>query len=423
MDFQSCSRIRTAKCYGSCIEFLRGWVCKSENRRYYGGETSRRIWEGSKMLAEHPKVFISYAQIDEAYERKVLAFANKLRQDGIDADIDLYNPAPKEGWPRWMESRIAWAEFVLIIASKNYWDKYNSKDIGKGVSWEVNVMYNCLYESKTTTIKFIPVYFDSSDVDYILPALKGFSRYNIGDDKGYNDLYRRLIGKPKYQKPELEQIQNYDGKLPPVNPKRQKTTMFFSTPIDLDKWNKAGWRGMVYIMQDYRIPVLGMVFKNYSAARSIFLEWKDRWKDEFADENLAITYILPPFPRDSYAYKEYERKGKGYFVHIGPNVDAATQRAIQSGIKPEELLVFMISRNRWIDECNGSQHRELFFEMAKYYGRYQVMPMSVIDENKKITEENLQIGTDVAMNMRTITVKKGTDLQDNDICKAVLQKQ
>lgn len=54
-----------------------------------------------------PKVFISYSHIDDNFERKMLSFADRLRVDGIDANIDLYEPAPKEGWPRWMENQIA----------------------------------------------------------------------------------------------------------------------------------------------------------------------------------------------------------------------------------------------------------------------------------------------------------------------------
>lgn len=57
-------------------------------------------------MAENPKVFISYSHQDAAYEKKVFEFANRLRTEGIDASIDLYEEAPKEGWPRWMENQI-----------------------------------------------------------------------------------------------------------------------------------------------------------------------------------------------------------------------------------------------------------------------------------------------------------------------------
>lgn len=37
---------------------------------------------------EHPKVFISYAWIDDEFNKKVSEFVNRLRQDGIDTIFD-----------------------------------------------------------------------------------------------------------------------------------------------------------------------------------------------------------------------------------------------------------------------------------------------------------------------------------------------
>lgn len=48
-------------------------------------------------MNENPKVFISYSHQDTVYENKVLEFSNKLRSEGIDASIDLYEEAPSEG--------------------------------------------------------------------------------------------------------------------------------------------------------------------------------------------------------------------------------------------------------------------------------------------------------------------------------------
>jgi len=54
-------------------------------------------------MSTNPKVFISYSHQDAEHEAKVLNFSNKLRSEGIDANIDLYEESPSEGWPRWME--------------------------------------------------------------------------------------------------------------------------------------------------------------------------------------------------------------------------------------------------------------------------------------------------------------------------------
>ena len=50
-------------------------------------------------MAHPPKVFISYSHDDEQHEQRVLQLASRLRNDGVDAEIDQYEDAPKEGWP------------------------------------------------------------------------------------------------------------------------------------------------------------------------------------------------------------------------------------------------------------------------------------------------------------------------------------
>ncbi|MHC4355693.1 MAG: SEFIR domain-containing protein, partial [Planctomycetota bacterium] len=56
-----------------------------------------------KAVREHPVVFISYSQDSDAHMDKVLALANKLRAEGIDAVLDQYEVSPAEGWPKWMD--------------------------------------------------------------------------------------------------------------------------------------------------------------------------------------------------------------------------------------------------------------------------------------------------------------------------------
>lgn len=82
-------------------------------------------------MNENPKVFISYSHQDAIYENKVLEFSNKLRSEGIDASIDLYEEAPSEGWPRWMENQIRKSDYVLVLCSKSYYEKFYSDEKGK----------------------------------------------------------------------------------------------------------------------------------------------------------------------------------------------------------------------------------------------------------------------------------------------------
>jgi hypothetical protein len=75
------------------------------------------------MPEKPPKVFISYSHDSPAHADRILAFSNRLRADGIDAILDQYNPHPPEGWPRWMDTQIRDADFVLMVCTEIYYKR------------------------------------------------------------------------------------------------------------------------------------------------------------------------------------------------------------------------------------------------------------------------------------------------------------
>lgn len=367
-------------------------------------------------MPEHPKVFISYSHQNEQYEKKILEFANHLRSEGIDANIDLYEEAPAEGWPRWMENQIKYSDFVLVVSSKSYYDKcYLESNISKGISWEVNIVYQYIYDASSNNSKFISVYFDKDEEQYILTPLKSFTFYNVGKKEEFDKLYWRLRGISKTQKPPLGELRSL--------PQKEQRTMFFSTPINLDKWNSAKWRGMLYLFTPGKELALGIIFLNYSAAKDIFSAWKLDAKGNSADGFIKVDYITPPFPKNCWVYSDYERSyGKGYFVHIGPNTEESINRALAYGLRPDELFIASVSRYQWMGELNGSKNRELFQRLTNEGAGYFLMPIGVKDKTKPFEESNLIIDFNYAIRMKNVTFKAGLDVEDNDLCKVVLNK-
>lgn len=367
-------------------------------------------------MSENPKVFISYSHQGREYEEKVFEFANRLRREGIDASIDLYEEAPKEGWPRWMENQIRWADYVIVLVSKSYYDKCYSQDSGKGIHWEVNIVYQLLYDSNCETTKFIPAFFDKDDEAYIPTPLKSYTYYNISDEEQFDKLYWRLRGVSQYKKPEL-------GKLRPLEPKKQKTHMYLTTPIDVDKWNAAKWKGMLYCFRVNEPPILGILFTHYDEGIKIFEEWRENWGNGYVDENLIINYVVPPFASDCKVYKDAERNyGKGYFVYIGPNIDESIKRATNIGISLEELLITAISRNIWVDEQNGTDFRDAFVDIVSKIHDYRVVPAALKDANKPLTNDNVILGFEYAIKLRNFTAKIGKTLDKNDVVSSVLKE-
>lgn len=168
-------------------------------------------------MAEAPKVFISYSHDGEEHEARVLELCNRLRTDGIDADIDQYEDAPDEGWPAWCEGRIAWADRVLMVCSETYCRRVAGReeaDRGLGVVWEARLIRQLIYEAASATDKFIPVLFTDGSPAHIPTAVKGATRWVVDTPQGYEGLYRQLTSQPRVRKPGLGRI----ATMPPRDP-------------------------------------------------------------------------------------------------------------------------------------------------------------------------------------------------------------
>ena len=74
----------------------------------------------SSPASEHPKVFISYSHDSDEHIDRVVDLSNRLRENGIDCQIDQYEESPPEGWPRWMTKQIKGARFVLVVCTEKY---------------------------------------------------------------------------------------------------------------------------------------------------------------------------------------------------------------------------------------------------------------------------------------------------------------
>jgi len=161
-----------------------------------------------------PKVFISYSHDTSEHKSDILALASRLRNDGIDCEIDQFiNGAPPEGWIRWMERQIEWAEFVLVVCTESYLQRFKGEDRlgGRGVNFEGLLISQTLYDDFLENTKFLPVIPEHGSIDHVPLILKRGSTYKINSD--YERLCRVLTKQPEVVKPPI-------GKrmvLPPIN--------------------------------------------------------------------------------------------------------------------------------------------------------------------------------------------------------------
>lgn len=155
-----------------------------------------------------PSVFVSYSHdpANPEHSHNVLRLAASLMRDGLTVFIDQNRGDDEEKipWPIWMEDRIESADYVLLVCTELYWNKVRQKvpnDVGQGVCWEANLIYNALYENKLNTIKFVPVVFTDSERKFIPSPLKGATSFLLDSPLGYKRLFAFLTGQHRRRFP------------------------------------------------------------------------------------------------------------------------------------------------------------------------------------------------------------------------------
>ncbi|MEM9459419.1 MAG: SEFIR domain-containing protein [Myxococcota bacterium] len=158
-------------------------------------------------------VFISYSHDSPAHRQRVLALADKLRADGLDARLDQYVAHPAEGWPRWSEQQILAADFVLLVCTPTYRRRFEGTEaegVGRGANWEGLVLVRMFYDNDLRNDTLLPVLFDDG-ADHDIPGvLRAFTHYRL--PKGYEALYRRLTAQPETPAPPIGTVRT----LPPA---------------------------------------------------------------------------------------------------------------------------------------------------------------------------------------------------------------
>jgi tetratricopeptide (TPR) repeat protein len=149
---------------------------------------------------------ISYSHDSKAHGERVLALADRLRGDGVDAMIDLYDSNPPQGWPGWCADQIARADFVLMVCTETYRRRVDGNEepgVGHGVLWEGRLIYQHLYGAGSVSSKFVPVLFADGSAAHVPVPIAGASIHRVETPDGYEALLRLLTAQPLTPMPPL----------------------------------------------------------------------------------------------------------------------------------------------------------------------------------------------------------------------------
>lgn len=350
-------------------------------------------------MNQNPKVFISYTHDTKEHLDLILEISNKLRSDGIDAILDQYEQSPPQGWPKWMDQNIRDADFVLVVCTENYYKRIMDEEkegTGLGSKWESRLIYQYLYNSDSKSSKFIPVLVKKEDSRYIPAPLQGSTHYLISESEEYEKLYWFLRGINRIEKPEL-------GKLRPL-PKKERS-MFIGGFIDVELWNKATWRGIVFLhdAQFREPPSLGILFENEKAADEIMKKWLLRLGNTDRYNELRISIIEGEIPGED----------AGYSVHISANIENIIKRADDEGLDIPKDIFVLISRIHRMNPAPNSKNLEIFKKRYRQFGSY-LLKVGTIEGMKIKILDNMYI------HKRDIEFREVKDIMSKDDMDAII---
>jgi TIR domain len=98
-----------------------------------------------------PRVLISYAHESPKHMADVERLYKLLRENGVDAQLDLIGDEEPRNWALWMTTEIARAEHVLMIISPSYKRRFESdepEELGAGVRWEARIIRDAIYRDQ-----------------------------------------------------------------------------------------------------------------------------------------------------------------------------------------------------------------------------------------------------------------------------------
>lgn len=176
---------------------------------------------------KNPTVFISYSWDNPRHKEWVIALANELRRNGIDATLDEFiTQRGTVNLNRMMIENIMRNDFTLVILTDKYAEKAN--EFKGGVGYETSLLINNMVENIE---KMIPIMRFKGDKNRAIPFyLKGMTYIDFSDDNDFDERFEELKYKIlKVDRIEMEPL----GAIPTLKPRKiTRETLHRDTVVD-----------------------------------------------------------------------------------------------------------------------------------------------------------------------------------------------
>lgn len=152
------------------------------------------------------KVFISYSWDDSNHQDWVVNLANSLRDNGIDADVDLFNIHQKTtNLNKMMIKKISSCDNVIVVLTESY--KQKATNWKGGVGFESELLLSELTNQEAKD-KIIFIMKNPNGYENAFPAqYKNYYAIDFSEESRFaikfKELLHRVYGEPLYRKSDI----------------------------------------------------------------------------------------------------------------------------------------------------------------------------------------------------------------------------
>jgi hypothetical protein len=161
---------------------------------------------------EVPTVFISYSWDTPEHKTWVLNLSTKLRENGVNVILDVWEMKYGKLLPDFMEQSISKSQRVICIMTPNYKKKTDKLEGGAG--YEYSIITAEILGKKINTSKFIPILRSGTKEDATPTALQGRNFNDMSNDADFDnnlkELLRDIHDEPKHKKPAIGPKPKFD---------------------------------------------------------------------------------------------------------------------------------------------------------------------------------------------------------------------
>ena len=186
----------------------------------------------------------------------------------------------------------------------------------------------------------------------------------------------------------------------------KEKSVLLTSVINLDLWNEAGWKAVVFASSEQSEPYMGLAFENREKGITIFKEWRERFGDKDIYDEIRISIIEGDVEGEDY----------GYTVHINTNTENMLSKCKENNLTPESTLIMTVGRYNRMNPSRDSRNLENFKDDYKRFSSYKIFPVYI---NQK---KQLEPFWDYAIEKTEIIFRDVKDITSDDFDAVCVKK-